>query len=177
MDLRQDSKTFNNLEIAYQGEAGARTKYLYYASQAKKEGYNKIAQVFEETAHNENAHAKIWFKLLHGRIPDTRANLMDAINGEDFEYEDMYETFSKEAEEEGYYEIAQLFREVGKIEKEHSNRFRELLSKMDNFYEKDNIVTWRCMNCGHEHKSTDAPEMCPVCNHPRPYFEVKNDIF
>lgn len=171
------TKTEENLKIAFAGESQARNKYTYYASQAKKEGYNKIAKIFEETAHNEMAHAKIWFKLLHNGMPDTKANLMDAIAGEDYEYEDMYATFAKEAKEEGFFEIAELFEKVGEIEKEHSARYKELLDKIDELFIKEESVVWRCMNCGHEHYSTNAVEMCPVCNHPRAYFEVKNDLF
>lgn len=171
------TKTEENLKIAFAGESQARNKYSYYASQAKKEGYNKIAKIFEETAHNEMAHAKIWFKLLYNGVPNTKENLMDAILGEDYEYEDMYANFAKEAKEEGFLEIAELFEKVGEIEKEHSERYKELLNKIDELFVKEDVVTWRCANCGHEHKSTDAPEVCPVCNHPRAYFEIKNDVF
>lgn len=171
------TKTEKNLKAAFVGESQARNKYSYYASQAKKEGYNKIAKIFEETAHNEMAHAKIWFKLLYGGMPDTRANLLDAINGEDYEWTDMYETFAKEAREEGFDDIAYLFDEVGKIEREHSARYKELLHKIDDLFVKEEIIIWRCMNCGHEHISDGAPDMCPVCNHPKAYFEIKNDLF
>lgn len=171
------TKTEENLKIAFSGESQARNKYTYYASQARKEGYNKIAKIFEETAHNEMAHAKIWFRLLHGGMPSTKENLMDAINGENYEWEDMYDTFAKEADEEGLHEIAELFRGVGKIEKEHANRYKELLDKIDVLFKKEESTLWRCMNCGHEHNSLEAPEMCPVCNHSRAYFEIKNDLF
>ena len=135
------TKTEENLKIAFSGESQARNKYTYYASQARKEGYNKIAKIFEETAHNEMAHAKIWFRLLHGGMPSTKENLMDAINGENYEWEDMYDTFAKEADEEGLHEIAELFRGVGKIEKEHANRYKELLDKIDVLFEKRRINT------------------------------------
>ncbi|RDY23805.1 rubrerythrin family protein [Romboutsia maritimum] len=173
------TKTEENLKAAFAGESQARNKYTYYASQAKKEGYNKIAAVFEETAHNEMAHAKMWFKLLHDGVPTTEVNLKDAANGENYEWTDMYEKFAKDAEEEGLKEIAFLLREVGKIEKQHEERYLELLKTVqeENVFQKQEKVEWRCMNCGHIHIGTKALEVCPVCAHPKAYFEIKADKF
>jgi len=174
------TKTEQNLMAAFAGESQARNKYSYYASQAKKEGYNKIAAVFEETAHNEMAHAKMWFKLLHdGGVPSTEQNLKDAATGENYEWTDMYETFAKDAEAEGFKDIAFLLRAVGKIEKQHEERYLELLKAVqeEKVFEKEEAVEWRCMNCGHIHTGKKALEMCPVCAHPKAHFEIKADKF
>lgn len=173
------TKTEQNLQEAFAGESQARNKYTYYASQAKKEGYNKIATVFEETVHNEMVHAKIWFKLLNNGIKNTEENLKDAANGENYEWVNMYEKFAKDAEDEGFKEIAFLLREVGKIEKQHEERYLELLKqvKEEKIFNKEEVVEWRCMNCGHIHSGKEAIDMCPVCAHPKAYFEIKADIF
>ena len=172
MDLK-GSKTEKNLQTAFAGESQARNKYTYYASQAKKEGFVQISKIFEETANNEKEHAKIWFKLLHGEsIPETIVNLQDAADGENYEWTDMYATFAKEAKEEGFDKIAALFELVAKIEKGHEERYRKLLEnvKNNNVFEKANCVTWECSNCGHRIEGTKAPELCPVCRHPKAYF-------
>ena len=173
------TKTEKNLLAAFAGEAQANTKYTYYASQAKKEGYNKISKVFEETAKNEKAHAEIWFKLLNDGMPKTKQNLKDASSGEHYEWANMYEEFAKDAENEGFSYIANLFREVGKIEKEHENRYLELIKNLENnkVFSKEESVEWRCMNCGHTHSSKDALEVCPVCSHPKAYFEIKSEKY
>ena len=173
------TKTEQNLMSAFAGESQARNKYTYYASQAKKEGYNKIAAVFEETAHNEMAHAKMWFKLLHDGVPTTEENLKDAASGENYEWVDMYEQFAKVAEEEGFKQIAFLMRAVGKIEKQHEERYLELLKNLqeEKVFVKEENVEWRCMNCGHIHVGPKALEVCPVCAHPKAYFEIKADKF
>lgn len=174
------TKTEKNLEIAFSGESQARNKYNYFASVAKKEGYVQIANIFEETAANEKEHAKIWFKLLHGgSIPSTIENLEAAANGENYEWTDMYATFAKEAREEGLNDIADLFEGVGKIEKEHEERYRKLLDNINNgmVFKKDNIVVWKCANCGHIHVSEIAPGLCPICAHPQSFFEVKAENY
>lgn len=173
------TKTEQNLMAAFAGESQARNKYTYYAAQAKKEGYNKIAAIFEETAHNEMAHAKLWFKLLHDGMPSTEENLKDAASGENYEWVDMYEQFAKEAEEEGFAKIAFMFREVGKIEKEHEERYLELLKNVqeETVFSKEESVEWRCRNCGYIHVGTKALEKCPVCDHPKAYFEIRADKF
>ncbi|WP_372714424.1 rubrerythrin [Ilyobacter sp.] len=169
------TKTEENLLAAFAGESQARNKYTYYASQAKKEGYNQIGAFFEETAHNEMAHAKIWFKLLHEGMPSTAENLKDAASGENYEWTDMYENFAKEAEEEGFSKVAYLFREVGKIEKEHEGRYLQLLKNIEekNVFEKGEKVIWECGNCGYLVEGVKAPEVCPVCDHPRAHFKVQ----
>ena len=174
MELK-GSKTEANLMTAFAGESQARNKYSYYASNAKKNGYVQIANIFEETAGNEKEHAKIWFKLLHDGMPDVRQSLEDAANGENFEWTDMYAKFAKEAKEEGFDRIAYLFEAVGKIEKEHEERYRKLIENLDNaqVFTKPNEQMWICTNCGHIHYGTSAPEMCPVCAHAKAYFEVK----
>ena len=170
----QGSKTEKNLMTAFAGESQARNKYTYYASKAKKDGYVQIASLFEETANNEKEHAKIWFKLLHDGIPSTIDNLKDAANGENYEWTDMYATFAKEAREEGFDNIANLFEGVAKIEKEHEERYRALLANIENgtVFKKSENVEWKCANCGHIHTGDCAPEICPVCAHPQAYFEV-----
>lgn len=170
------TKTEKNLWTAFAGESQARNKYTYYASQAKKEGFVQIAKIFEETANNEKEHAKIWFKALHeGKIPETITNLEDAANGENYEWTDMYATFAKEAKEEGFETLAALFEMVGRIEKEHEQRYRTLLDAVRNntVFEKSEKVIWECSNCGHVHEGEKAPQVCPVCKHPQAYFYLK----
>lgn len=174
MELK-GSKTEQNLQAAFAGESQARNKYTYYASKAKKEGFEQIAAIFLETAGNEMEHAKVWFKLLHdGEVPDTKTNLQDAANGENYEWSDMYATFAREAKEEGFDRIAYLFEAVAKIEKEHEERYLAFLKNLNEgqVFEKDGVVVWKCANCGHFHVATKAPEMCPVCAHPKAYFKI-----
>ena len=174
------TKTEANLWAAFAGESQARNKYTYYASKAKKEGYVQIAKIFEETADNEKEHAKIWFKLLHdGDIPSTGANLEDAAAGENYEWTDMYAGFAKTAREEGFTKIAALFDMVGKIEKEHEERYRKLLSNVENglVFSRDGDMIWQCSNCGHIVIGKKAPEMCPVCSHPKAYFQIKAENY
>ena len=169
------TKTEKNLQAAFAGESQARNKYTYYASQAKKEGFEQISAIFTETANNEKEHAKIWFKLLHdGAIPDTETNLADAAAGENYEWTDMYAKFAEEAEQEGFSKIAYLFREVAKIEKEHEERYRKLLSNIEEgiVFSRDGDMVWQCSNCGHIHIGKQAPEVCPVCAHPKAYFQL-----
>lgn len=170
------SKTEANLMTAFAGESQARNKYTYYASKAKKEGYEQIAAIFTETANNEKEHAKLWFKLLHdGDIPNTEANLADAAAGENYEWTEMYAEFAKIAKEEGFDRIAYLFEAVGKIEKEHEERYRKLLENVKGglVFSKDGDMVWVCRNCGHIHIGKNAPEVCPVCAHPKAYFELR----
>ena len=175
MELK-GSKTEQNLLTAFAGESQARNKYTYYASQAKKDGYVQISKIFEETANNEKEHAKLWFKLLHGgQVPDTIANLEDAAAGENYEWTDMYKTFAEQAKEEGFYDIANMFDLVGKIEKEHEERYRKLFANIKNnevFNKNDNTV-WECANCGFSYTGKQAIETCPVCAHPKSYFFEK----
>ena len=174
MELK-GSKTEKNLMAAFAGESQAHTKYLYYASKAKKDGYVQMANLFEETALNEKEHAKIWFKLLHeGEVPDTMTNLKDAANGENYEWTDMYANFAKEAREEGFTKIATLFELVAKIEKEHEERYRKLLKNIEDgvVFSKENDTVWQCANCGHIIIGKKAPKICPVCDHPQSYFEI-----
>ena len=173
MELK-GSKTEQNLRDAFAGESQARNKYTYFASKAKKEGYVQIASIFEETANNEKEHAKIWFKLLEG-IGDTAQNLLHAAEGENYEWTDMYATFAREAKEEGFDHIAYLFEEVGKIEKEHEERYRKLLSNVEGglVFSRDGDMIWQCANCGHIHIGKHAPDLCPVCAHPQAYFQLK----
>ncbi|WP_317368141.1 rubrerythrin [uncultured Tyzzerella sp.] len=172
------TKTEKNLLKAFAGESVARNKYTYYASKAKKEGYEQISNLFLETANNEKEHAKIWFKLLHNGISDTMTNLKDAANGENYEWTDMYSKMAQDAREEGFDHIADLFDGVAKIEKEHEERFLALLKNIEEgkVFEKDTEVVWQCTNCGHTHTGKNAPEICPVCAHPQSYFQllVKN---
>lgn len=169
------SKTEANLMAAFAGESQARNKYTFYASKAKKEGFNKIAAIFEETAANEREHAKIWFKLLHDGIPDTAANLKDAAAGERYEWTEMYAEFAKVAEQEGFTKIAKLFEAVGKIEKMHEERYKAILAELENdtLFNSDTEQQWFCTNCGHVHNGKSAPDICPVCDHPRAYFVIK----
>ena len=177
MELK-GSKTEQNLRAAFAGESEARNKYTYFASVAKKEGYEQIANIFLETAENEKEHAKIHFKYLGG-IGNTEANLAAAAAGENYEWTDMYEGFAKVAEEEGFTEIAATFRGIGKIEKEHEERYRKLLDSVQKgeVFKKGSIVIWKCRNCGHIVVGTEAPEICPVCKHPKAYFEVKAENY
>ncbi len=172
MELK-GSKTEQNLKDAFAGESQARNKYTYYASKAKKEGYNIIAAKFEETANNEKEHAKIWFKLLHdGQVPSTIENLKDAASGENHEWTDMYARMAREAREEGFEKIAKLFEMVGKIEKGHEERYQALLDSLcaGKIFERPTTVVWECANCGCRIESPKAPEKCPVCDHPQAYF-------
>lgn len=174
------TKTEKNLMDAFTGESMARNKYTYYASKAKKEGYEQIAAIFQETADNEKEHAKIWFKLLHdGDVPTTEQNLSDAAAGENYEWTDMYARMAKEAKEEGFDRIAYLFEAVGQIEKEHEERYKKLLENMEGglVFSKDGDAIWKCRNCGHIVIGKQPPEVCPVCNHPRAYFEVKAENY
>ena len=174
MELK-GSKTEKNLMEAFAGESQARNKYTYFASKARKEGYEQIAAIFEETAANEKEHAEIWFKLLNdGAVPTTVENLKAAAEGENFEYTDMYARMAKEAKEEGFDKIAFLFEAVGKIEKEHEARYKKLLENMEDglVFSKDGDKIWKCRNCGHIVVGTKAPDVCPVCNHPQSFFEV-----
>lgn len=173
------SKTETNLLAAFAGESEARNKYTYYASKAKKDGYVQIANIFEETAANEKEHAKLWFKLLRGGIGSTVDNLVDAANGENYEWTDMYATFAKEAREEGFDSIADLFEGVAAIEKEHEERYRKLLANIqgDLVFSKDGECVWQCLNCGHICVGKKAPEICPVCAHPQSYFQVKPENY
>jgi rubrerythrin len=175
------TKTEQNLMEAFAGESQARNKYTYYASKAKKEGYVQIAALFEETARNEKEHAKIWFKLLHGgSVADTMTNLADAAAGEMYEWTDMYARMAKEAKEEGFDRIAYLFEAVGKIEKEHEERYRKLLANIEAgkvFDRSPEKVLWQCDNCGHQFEGEKAPGVCPVCDHPQSYFQIKAENF
>lgn len=179
MALLKGSKTEKNLMEAFAGESMARNKYSYFASKAKKDGYVQIAEIFEETAANEKEHAKIWFKLLNGGIGSTPENLRAAAEGENFEWTDMYATFAKEAREEGFDDIAALFEGVAAIEKEHEERYKKLLSNIEEgiVFSKDGDTIWKCKNCGHICIGKQAPEVCPVCNHPQAYFEVKAENY
>ncbi len=173
------TKTEANLMAAFAGESQARNKYTYYASKAKKDGYEQIAAIFTETAENEKEHAKIWFKLLHDGVPSTTQNLLDAAAGENYEWTEMYAQFAKEAKEEGFDQIAFLFEEVGRIEKEHEERYRRLLSNIEGglVFSRDGDTIWQCRNCGHIHIGKDAPETCPVCSHPQSYFCMKAENY
>ena len=179
MELK-GSKTEQNLMTAFAGESQARNKYTYYASKARKDGYEQIAAIFEETANNEKEHAKMWFKELHGgNVPDTVTNLNDAADGENYEWTDMYEEFAKVAEEEGFSAIAAKFKAVGEIEKHHEERYRKLLKNIEDkvVFSKDDDAIWICRNCGHIVVGKQAPIVCPVCAHPQSYFELKSENY
>ena len=179
MELK-GSKTEQNLMTAFAGESQARNKYTYYASKAKKEGYEQIAALFLETAENEKEHAKLWFKELHGgEVPTTLENLNDAADGENYEWTDMYDEFAKTAKEEGFDRIAFLFESVGAIEKEHEARYRKLIENVEGglVFSKDGDTIWKCRNCGHIVIGQKAPEVCPVCAHPKAFFEVKAENY
>ena len=176
MELKE-SKTYQNLMTAFAGESQARNKYTYFASAAKKEGYEQIAAIFEETANNEKEHAKMWFKLLNdGAVPNTKENLKAAAEGENYEWTDMYDSFAKEAEEEGFKEIANKFRLVAAIEKEHEERYLKLLNNIasERVFDKEDTTVWVCRNCGYVHVGKTAPKVCPACNHPQAYFEMRS---
>ena len=179
MELK-GSRTEANLMTAFAGESQARNKYTYYASKAKKDGYVQIAQIFEETANNEKEHAKIWFKLLHdGGVPTTVENLKDAAAGENYEWTEMYAEFAKVAKEEGFDHIAALFEMVAKIEKDHEERYKKLLANIEGglVFSRDGDMMWICSNCGHVHIGKEAPEVCPVCAHPKAYFMMKAENY
>lgn len=173
MELK-GSRTEANLLAAFAGESQARNKYSYYASKARKDGYTQIAELFEETANNEKEHAKMWFKLVHG-IGSTEENLADAAEGENYEWTDMYAGFAKEAREEGFDHIADLFEMVAAIEKTHEERYRRLLANIEGglVFSRDGDMMWECGNCGHLHFGKAAPEICPVCAHPKAYFRLR----
>ena len=166
------TKTEQNLRTAFSGESEARNKYTFFASTAKKEGYEQIAALFQKTADNEKEHAKMWFKELQG-IGSTADNLLSAAEGENYEWTDMYATMAKEAEEEGFTELAEKFRQVGRIEKAHEERYNKLVERIESgeVFEREGVKVWKCLNCGHLHVGAEAPEVCPVCNHPKAYFE------
>ena len=179
MELK-GTKTEANLMTAFAGESQARNKYTYFASKAKKEGYEQIASIFEETANNEKEHAKMWFKLLNGGdIKSTAENLKAAAEGENYEWTDMYKEFAKTAKEEGFDKIAFLFEEVAKIEKNHEERYLKLLGNVDDnlVFKKGEETVWICRNCGHVYVGKEAPKVCPVCNHPQSYFEQKKENY
>ena len=179
MELK-GSKTEQNLMTAFAGESQARNKYTYFASKAKKDGYEQIAAIFQETADNEKEHAKMWFKELHGgEIPSTAENLLAAAEGENYEWTDMYKEFAETAKEEGFTRLAYLFEEVAKIEKEHEERYRKLLANVEGglVFSRDGDKIWQCRNCGHIVVGKEAPKMCPVCNHSQAYFEIKKENY
>ncbi|MDD6701363.1 MAG: rubrerythrin family protein [Bacteroidales bacterium] len=180
MKSLKGTKTEKNLMEAFSGESQARNKYSYYASKARKDGYQQIAALFEETANNEKEHAKLWFKYLHdGEVPDTMTNLKDAADGENYEWTDMYDRMAKEAEEEGFDEIAFRFRAVAAIERHHEERYRRLLQNIKEgiVFSRDDDRIWLCRNCGHIVVGKKAPEVCPVCAHPKSFFEIKAENF
>jgi len=174
------SKTEKNLQEAFAGESMARNKYTYYASKAKKDGYVQISKIFEETAANEKEHAEIWFKYLHdGKVPGTEVNLLDAADGENQEWTDMYARMAAEAREEGFDEIADKFEMVGAIEREHEARYRKLLANIQGgiVFSRDGDAIWQCSNCGHVVIGPKAPDVCPVCDHPQAYFQLKSENY
>ena len=181
MKTRYDgTKTLENLKVAFAGESQARNKYDYFASKAKKDGYEQIAAIFAETALNEKEHAKMWFKELHGgAVEDTETNLEAAADGENYEWTDMYKGFAETAREEGFDELAEKFEEVAKIEKSHEERYRKLLSNVreKKVFSRDGDMIWVCRNCGHIVVGKEAPEVCPVCAHPQAYFEIKAENY
>ena len=174
------TETEKNLEIAFAGESQARNKYTYYASKAKKDGYVQIKNIFEETAGNEKEHAELWFKYLHeGQVPDTATNLEDAADGEHYEWTEMYKGMAETAEKEGFDELAYKFSAVADIEKEHEERYKKLLENVENglVFSKDGDRIWKCRNCGHIVIGKSAPQVCPVCAHPKAYFEIKAENY
>ena len=179
MNELKGTKTEANLMTAFAGESQAHTKYLYYASKARKDGYVQIAELFEETAKNEKEHAQIWFKLLHDGMPSTTENLADAAAGENYEWTDMYAEFAKIAKEEGFNKIAALFNMVGAIEKTHEERYRKLLANIEDgvVFSREGDMIWQCSNCGHIVVGKKAPEVCPVCAHPQAYFQIKAENY
>ena len=178
MSKYEGTQTEKNLQAAFAGESQATNKYTYFASVAKKEGFEQIAEIFRKTSANEQYHAKMWLRELKG-IGDTAENLEDAANGENFEWTDMYEGFAKTAEEEGFPELAEKFRQVGAIEKHHEERYRALLHNVETaqVFEKSEVKVWECRNCGHIVVGTKAPDVCPVCNHPQAYFEINAENY
>ena len=177
MELK-GSKTEQNLMTAFAGESQARNKYTYYASKAKKDGYEQLAAIFLETAENEKEHAKLWFKALHGGIPSTLENLGDAASGENYEWTDMYDRMAKEAREEGFETLALLFEGVARVEKEHEERQRKLIQNLEegHVFEKEGVVIWKCRNCGCVVVTAEAHKLCPVCLHPQGYFELADNV-
>ena len=176
----KDSKTYQNLLTAFAGESQARNKYTYFASKAKKEGYEQIASIFEETANNEKEHAKMWFKELNGgEVPSTIDNLKSAMDGENYEWTDMYKEFARVAEEEGYKNLANKFKMVGEIEKHHEERYKKLLKNIEEkiVFSRDGDAIWICRNCGHVVVGKEAPKVCPVCAHPQSYFELLGENY
>ena len=174
------TKTERNLQEAFAGESMARNKYTYFASKARKDGYEQIAAIFEETANNEKEHAKLWYKYLHGgEVADTMANLKDAAEGENYEWTDMYKKFAEEARAEGYDEIAFKFEGVAAIEKEHEERYTKLYNNVEHdvVFKSDKVTVWKCRNCGHIHVGEEAPEICPVCAHPQAFFEIRAENY
>ena len=172
----KNSKTYDNLKTAFAGESQARVKYQFFASRAKKDGYEQIAEIFTETSDNEKEHAKLWYKYLNdGAVADTRTNLEIAAAGEDYEWTDMYKEFDRIAREEGFDEIADKFDGVGAIEKEHEERYRKLIKNIDDdvVFKSEKVTVWKCRNCGYTFVGNDVPEICPVCAHPRAYFELR----
>ena len=170
----ENSQTKKNLEFAFAGESMANNKYSYYAKQAAKEGYQQISDIFNETSNNERAHAKVWFKYLHGgKVPDTMTNLHDAASGENYEWTDMYAHFAETAREEGFAEIAYKFEGVAAVEKTHEERYRKLIERIENkeVFSRPGVNVWKCLVCGHIHVGPEAPLVCPVCGHPQAYFE------
>ncbi len=178
MDLK-GSRTEANLMSAFAGESMATNKYTYFASKARKDGYEQIAAIFEETAGNERAHAKLWYKLLHGGIGNTLENLGHAAEGENYEWTDMYDRFAREAKEEGFDAIAGLFEKVAAIEKQHEERYRKLIQNIEQgmVFSRDGDTIWICRNCGHVVIGKQAPQVCPVCGHPQSFFEIKADNY
>ena len=178
MDIK-GTQTEKNLQTAFAGESQARNKYTYFASQAKKEGYEQIAAIFLETADNEKEHAKMWYKLLNGGVGTTEENLKAAAEGENYEWTDMYDGFAKTAREEGFEYIAKLFEGVAAIEKHHEERYRKLLKNIEDklVFSSEGDAIWQCRNCGHIVVGTEAPEVCPVCKHPKAYFEVREENY
>lgn len=178
MELK-GSQTEKNLETAFAGEAQASIKYMYFSSQAKKDGYVQISNIFAETAGNEKEHAKLWYKLLHGGIAPTEKNLIAAAEGENFEWTKMYACFAKVAKEEGFTDIAAMFEAVANVEKEHEARYLKLLDNVqkETVFKKDRPMLWKCANCGHIHYGDSAPQVCPVCLHPQAYFEIKAENY
>jgi Rubrerythrin len=179
MELK-GSKTEANLMAAFAGESQARNKYTYYASKAKKEGYEQISAIFEETAGNEKEHAELWFKFLHGgEVPSTLDNLADAADGENYEWTDMYEGFAKVAEEEGFAEIARHMRKIATVEREHEIRYRKLIENLNSgeVFKRNGVMVWKCRNCGYIHIAEEAPKLCPACSHPQSYFELRAENY
>jgi len=174
MDFKE-SRTYKNLQTAFAGESQARVKYQFFASRAKKDGYEQIAEIFTETSDNEKEHAKIWYKLMNDGVGDTKENLQLAIEGEDYEYTEMYKEFAKVAREEGFEEIATKFEQVGNIEKEHEENYKKLLKNIDEdvVFKGDEVTVWKCRNCGYITVGDKAPEVCPVCDHPQSFFEKR----